>query len=249
MKINIPEFKEVIKKVTLNNSISALHLKFENGQIKSSMISQQKDIITQINIPNTMIDLPTTDVIEFHFSEPLRVLDPALKIWDEEAEIKIVDGDKPHIHVISSVSESFINFCKPVSILRNIFLKSAKDEYPSFKTIAFDDDMQERIEKIKTVAPNFGKAYVVVKDGRFTLEITDLTNEFSSRHIFPFGEAEAGQADVQICYDYKNILSLLAVINDTFVLKFAYLEKADGGFIHAINGDESEQYYLFNREL
>jgi hypothetical protein len=51
-KINLINFQAIIMKATLNNSIETLQLIFDNGKIKSKMISKNSQAITQLELPN-----------------------------------------------------------------------------------------------------------------------------------------------------------------------------------------------------
>ena len=92
MKVNVENFKNVLKKATLNNSIDTVQLLIGPQKIKSKMISGDNTCITILDIDNNVVDIK--EELEFNFSEPSQQLLPYLNLIDEDEVEIIVKNEK-----------------------------------------------------------------------------------------------------------------------------------------------------------
>lgn len=237
MKININEFQNVLKKGTLNYSIESIGLKFFPDKIKCNMISQERNALLFLNIPNTVIE-GINDEIEMNWNEPSVKVKPYISILDEN----VVD---------LKVKDEFIKIDKKIRInfdhedtINNYGKDNPVNEIKFFKETQITDDFIESFNKIKKVGNRFGKIYFVVKDNKIYIESTDKLNRFSNSVKFKICDCE--HKDIDMCFSYKNLVSLMDLINLDFTLKFCYIEENGLGCIAMFNEDESERYYLMS---
>ncbi len=244
-------------KATLNYSIDYLQLHFIDGRVKSAMVSDQRSIITIIDIKNDdILGVTPQDDITFNFAQPAIQLLPYLEVIDEEeAEMKIVDDpDKPHIDLISKDFISSVHFITESTLKNNVLHKTSKEDFDYFHKLEVTvDPLSVRFEGIKKIGTRFGKVYINVKDKKLWLETTDKMNAFSN----PAKTELADNVDIEdlsICFDFRNFVNLTSVIEagkkeeKVFDMKFAYIKEREGGMIHVTSRDGSEQYFLLNRE-
>jgi len=255
MKLDAKKFRKVMAKATLNYSIDFVQLRFVDGRVKSSMISNHQQIVTKIDIPNDGI-LETTlqDDITINFSSPSVLLVPYLEdIGDLETTAKI-DDENLLLFLDSGWNEYSVRFVTD-SVIRNYLTRrSISDEFPYFYDEPLTDEMRERyFESLKRLGARHGKIYISVIDGKIYFEATDRTNAFSNKmNSKPLGTTDIN--DVAICFEYKNFVSLSNIIEhgraegQEFTIKFAHIHERDKGIIHVSTADNSEQYFLLNRE-
>jgi hypothetical protein len=251
MNIDIDKFKTLIKRTTLNYSIVGLHLNFVNSRIKSKLISNQRDIITLTDIPNDVINFQPNDDISFYFTEPQTTVLPHIKHMEGEANLEIFEEKELMViwQIINGQRvEGKLRWPKPIAVERNIFSKDAKETFEYFKILKLDENVFGLLDVIKDVATRFGKVYITIKNGEFLIEATDKTNSFASGTKVEFGNIDSDLPDISLCFEFKNLSNLLSIIDDSFDMRFSYIQGADGGFIHSVKSDETEQYFLFNRE-
>ena len=96
MKFNVEEFKKVLKKATLNFSIDSVRLDFTKDTINSNMISERRDAVVGLNIPNDMMNLKKAEEIDIiNQSDSL--------IYQTEKAMKDMEGkvDKSKIEPIT----------------------------------------------------------------------------------------------------------------------------------------------------
>lgn len=243
MKINIEEFKTVLKKATINNIIKTVQLKFSDGKITSSMISDDNGSISIINVENNVLN--TNDEVDFNFSELVQEVIPYLNIFDNnEVEIKLY---KNKILLKDNNQQTNINFCSPMII--TLFGKTdvKKDGNWFFET-DIDEDFIKAFNKIKKIGPKFRRVYFEIKDDKFIIEITDKTNEFSNGLKFTLSDAKKVD-NICLCFKYNDIASIMNVINDEFEkfkIKFTYNEDQELGLLYIYSLDGSEKYCLFS---
>jgi hypothetical protein len=255
VKFNVKKFQNIMMKGTLNYSIDYLQLKFAEGRIKSGMVSGQRSVVTVIDVENNgIIDVTPEDDIIFNFAQPSIQLVPYLEIIDdEEATMKIIEDEK--IVLKSSTLNSVVHFCTESTLRKNVLNKQSKDDFPYFHEIKVTEELLlGDFEKIKKIGTRFGKIYISVENGNLSIETTDKNNAFSNGTKVKLASGIEID-DLSICYDFKNFVALTTVIEAAqeidekeFVLKFAYIEEREGGMIHAVASDDSEQYFLLNRE-
>ena len=243
MKINIEEFKTVLKKATINNIIKTVQLKFSDGKIKSSMISDDNSSISILNIDNNVLN--TTDEVDFNFSEPAQEVIPYLNIFDNnEVEIKLY---KNKILLKDTNQQTNINFCSPM--ITTLFGKTdvKKDANWFFET-EIDEDFIKAFNKIKKIGPKFRRVYFEIKNEKFIIETTDKTNEFSNGLKFYLADAKKIK-NICLCFTYNDIASVMSVINDDFEkfkIKFTYNEVQELGLLYIYSLNNFEKYCLFS---
>jgi hypothetical protein len=242
VNVNVDEFKEVIRKATMNYSIPSVQLLIDGDKVLSGMISESRDVITILEVENNVIDM--SDEVEFHFSEPSLNLIPFLNLIDEEnADITI---QREKIVLKSGQQRSNVHFCSP-TIVSAFGSRSAREGTEYFITVEIDDDFLEAYSKIKKIGSRFGKVYFNVVNKKLSIETADKTNRFSNG--LKFDLVETDMSDLTICFDYKNFVNLMSVIGTRpFKMSFAYIEEQDMGMLYASLEDESEKYYLMSRE-
>jgi len=85
----------------------------------------------------------------------------------------------------------------------------------------------------------------------FSIETADKTNRFSNGLKFELTRM-SDVPDLSICFDYKNFINLMAVINgdsENFTLEFSYVEEQEMGMVYAGKNDGNEKYYLMSKEI
>jgi len=258
VKLNVKKFKEIIEKGTLAHSIECLQLHFVENRVKANMVSNQRDVVVLLDMPNDIIEFSNEDDITFNFAEPYIQTLPYFDVIDEpEAMIDIID-EADNFLVKSGVGQiSKVPFCHLSVIQNNVLYKSPKDDFNYFATIDIDADRLKVFEKIKRIATRFGKIYITVDAGNLLIETTDKTNNFS-----PELRCEKLMEGVRIdnltlCFEFKNFMNLIKVVEEemskdggkTFKMSFAYITETEGGLIHVASADATEQYMLLNREI
>jgi len=243
MKINIKEFITVLKKATINNIIKTVQLKFSDGKITSSMISNDNGSISILNIDNNVLN--TNDEVDFNFSEPAQEVKPYLDIFDnDEVEIKLY---KNKILLRDINQQTNINFCSPMII--TLFGKQdVKQDANWFFETKINEDFIKAFNKIKKIGPKFGRVYFEIDNGKFIIETTDKTNEFSNGLKFTLADAKKID-NICLCFTYNDIASVMNVINDEFEkfkIKFTYNEEQELGLLYIYSLDGSEKYCLFS---
>lgn len=241
MNVNITNLKDVLKKATLNFSIGSVQLMFEDGKIKSSLISEDRNAIVKINVDN---DVFGVDDIEFNFSDPSQNLIPYLNLIEgEEADIEI---RTEKIILRDGRQKTDVHFCSPTIV--SIFGSDATREGTSYFTaMDIDEQFIEMFKKIKKVGSRFGKIYFTVDNNKLFIETTDKTNRFSNSLKFELMDVEYN--DMTVCFDYMNFSHLMSIVGNSedFKLSIAYVEEQEMGMLHA--STEDEDYYLMSREL
>lgn len=258
VKLNVNKFKEIIEKGTLAHSIECLQLHFIEDRVQSNMVSNQRDVVVLLDLPNDIIDFQNQDDITFNFAEPYIQILPYFTVIDEaEAQIEIIDENDNFI-VKSGIGQiSKVPFCHLSSIQNNVLYKSPKDDFDYFATIDIDNAMFKIFDKIKVIGSRFGKIYITVKDGDLLIETTDKTNNFSPQLVCEKLLEGLEVLDLTLCFDYKNFVNLIKILEDetskdggkTFKMSFAYIADTEGGLLHATSQDTTEQYMLLNREI
>ena len=242
MNINVPNFINVLRKATLNNSIESVQLNFEDGKIKTKMITENRDGIIFLEVEDDVLGI--TDELTLNFSQPAQQLLPFLNIIEEEnAEITV---QQSKIIIQSGQQKSNIHFCSPTIV--SVF-SSTPREIPYFLEMEIDDTFIDAFKKIKKIGSRFGKIYFNVDNKTFNIETTDKTNTFSNGLKFDLTEVD--KDNLTMCFDFKNFTNLMTVINgdaSNFILKFAYIEEQEKGALVAEKTDSSEKYFLMSKE-
>jgi len=243
MNINILNFKNILQKATLNFSIKSIQLKMIDDKIKSSMISDSRDVIVIIDTENTVI---TANDIEFNFSEPSVNLIPFLNLVDEDEANIDIKNEK--ITIKSGSQKSDVHFCSPTIV--SIFgSREPKEGIEYFTKIDIDEVFVDNFKKLKKIGSRFGKIYFTVDNKKLIIETTDKTNRFSNNLKFNIIDIDYG--DLTMCFDFQNLSDLMMVIGsrvDEFIMEFAYIEEQEKGMLYAYTRDNSENYYLMSKD-
>jgi hypothetical protein len=245
VNINIDNFKSIIKKATLNNTMTSVQLVFKDGRIETSMINDGRIAIAILDVDNDVL-LGTNEEIEFNFSEPSLNVLPYLNIFDEEEVDVNVSNSK--IVIKNGRQKSNLHFCEPMIV--STFGSRSAGETEYFLTLDIDDNFMESFNKIKKIGNRFKKLYFNVSDGMFSIETTDKTNSYSNGLKFDLTSIEKN--DLTICFDFKNFSNLMAVISDRaedFKIMFAYVEDQEAGMLNVSSNDGSEKYYLMSGDM
>jgi hypothetical protein len=242
MLINIENFKNVIKKATLNNSIDSVQLNFKDGKIESKMINESNDAIVFLNVTNDV--LSTNDETTFNFREPNANLIPFLNIVDEEsANIEI---ERAKLVIRSGSQKSNIHFASPTAV--RVF-GSEPREMEFFLTLPLDETFLNAYKKIKKIGNKFGKIYFSIEENAMYMETTDKTNQFSNGLRFKLVDIE--KENISMFFDFKNFVNMMEVINgdaENFVINFTWIQEQEKGAIKSNKNDGSEIYFLMSRE-
>ena len=258
VKLNVNKFKELIEKGTLAHSIECLQLHFVEQRVQSNMVSNQRDVVVLLDMPNDVIEFSEQDDITFNFAEPYIQILPYFTVIDEpEAQIEIVDENDNFIIKSGVGQRAKVPFCHLSSIQNNVLYKSPKDDFDYFATIDIDDNIFKIFNKIKIIGSRFGKIYITVKDGDLLIETTDKTNNFSPELTCEKLMAGLEIENLTLCFEFKNFVNLTKIIEEemskdggkTFKMSFAYIAETEGGLIHVASADATEQYMLLNREI
>jgi len=243
MNLNVENFKDILRKATVNYLIESVQLKVTEDTVKSKMISQSNDCISILDIENEFItNMNKINEYEFNFLEPAQTIIPYLNLIDTEREttIKIMDEK---ITLITGNQKSNIFFCSPRVV--NVFTAdSLRDDIEYFTNILIDDNFIGIFNKIKKIAPRFGKIYFDVTDKIFSIETTDKQNSFSNGVKFDLGSVD--NDNISLCFNYKNIAGIMSIIDNTFSAGFAYSVEQEMGMIYFTKEENTEKYYLMS---
>lgn len=245
MRINVENFKELLKKATINFSIETVQLRFGGGKIKSNMVSSNGNSISLLDVENGIID--TNDETDFNFSEPAQGVIPYLNLFDEDMiQLHLYDN---RMTLKSETQKSNISFCSPL-VVNVLGTDSMKTDLEWFFEFDVDEEFKNSFTKIKKIGGRFGKVYFEVRDEVATIETCDKTNQYSNGLSFVLNE-EVKSQDLVLCFDYKDIVNLMAVINSTegFKISLTYKKDQELGMLYAKSVDESEKYFLLSKEI
>lgn len=244
MILNVNNLKDVLKKTTLNFSIETIQLKFGAGRIKSSVSSSDNNAIAILDLENRVID--TIDEVDFNFSEPAQSVIPFLNIFDEQlVDLKIYEN---RMTLKSGRQRTNIGFCSEI-IINTFGADTMKTDLDWFFEFDVDEAFKENFKKIKKIGARFGNVYFEVKEGKVIIETSDKTNQYSNGLRFTMGNAES--QDLVLCFDYKNMVNLMTVLEERedFSISLVYKEEQELGMLYAKSENELEKYFLLSREI
>lgn len=251
MKINVPKFRNLIKKTTLNYSIDCLQLNFDPKQVKSAMISGNRDVLTNICLDNDFIaGMASEDRITLSFSDPAGKVSRYLDIAPEEVDITIEENNKITLNI---GDRSVDIFMVDDSIIKNHISQRTAKEMTYFISLPVNAEFYAIFDAHKKIAPYYGKIYFGVQNGKFFIESTDRTNSGINRMTDNICNVETD--NMVMCFEFRNFLNLITVIeeanvnNKQFDLNFTYSKKDDRGLIYAVSKDNSERYFIVSRSL
>lgn len=243
--INLVNFKTVLKKATLNNSIESVQIIFEDNLIKSKMLSTNKDVITQLKLDNDVIGI--NDAV-FNFSEPYQQLIPFLDLIEDDVAKVTINNEK--ITIISDRQKINLHFCKETAV--STFSGGAENDAGTFLKMKVNENFLTSYDKIKRVGARFKKIYFNVESNVFSIETTDKTNMFSNGLKFNLTKIPDEIEDLTMCFDFKNFINFMQVIQldiEKFELRFKYIQEQEMGMMYAVHDDGSEKYYITSRKL
>ena len=244
MIIDTSEFVKVLKKATLNFSIGTVQLLFDNGKIRSRMVSEASDVVVLLDMNNDVFD-QANDSIEFNFIEPNVNIIPFINLIDgEEADINI--GNEK-ITLINGSQRSNMFFCSPQIV--NVFgSDDVKKDTEYFLTIDVDDNFINAYAKIKKIGSQFNNVYFNVEGGKFVIEASDRTNRYSNSLRVDLVDG-VDESDLSMRYNLRTFIDLMTVINGdatNFKINFTYIKEQDRGMLYAEKNDSSEKYILMS---
>lgn len=246
MRVNVENFKTILRKATLNMSIDTVQLNFTQNKIESKMITQHSDGIVLLDVPNdVIIGMTGNDDFQFNFNEPNQYVMPFLNLIDEEEANLFVHENRITLTVGRQRSNLF--FCAPTVV--SVFTAGAPlASIDYFHEVAVDEEFINTFKKIKKVGTRFGRVYFNVEGGVLSIEATDKRNTVSNTLKFELSEIE--QTDLVICFDYGNFAKLMAIVEEdfeNFMMKLSYLEDRELGMISMQKTDDSENYFLMSK--
>jgi len=251
MKINVPKFRNLIKKSTLNYSMECLQLNFDPKEVKSSMISGPRDVLTNICLDNDFVTgMGIEDQITLNFIDPAGKVSRYLDILPEEVDVTIEENVKFTLHVGRRTIDIFM---VDDSIIRNHISQKSAKEMSYFITLPVDQAFKTIVDGHKTVAPYYQKIYFGVKNKDFFIQSTDRTNSGINTLNDPICPCDT--EDMVMCFEFRNFFNLMEIIDDAkaagkeFDLNFTYSKSDDRGLIYAVSKDGKEKYFLISRAL
>lgn len=247
MLINVPEFKRLLKKVTLNFSIQHARLNVTKDRVTAKLIMEdQRDVITMLDVPNHLIE-GLTGEITLDFEDPGTNVIPFINLIDcDEAEVKLY---KEKLRLINDNQKWDLHFCDP-SVVPVFHADSPKiSDY--FHLMNVNDRFLSDVAKIKKIGTRFNKVYFTVKDNAFFIETTNHIVSFTNGLQIKLDDVDC--TDRVLLFDYKNFVNLFAAVDDTidkadFTMSFAYIEAQKLGMLYLSSKDQSERYYLMSKK-
>ena len=238
MKINLNEFKDVLKKGTMNYIIDSIGLSIDKERIKCNMISSDHSALLFLDMPNNVIEGLASEVV-LNFSEPNNKVKPYLEIMDEVTVPITITDNKININ-----KQLKINF-DDESVISVYGKDNPKNEIKFFTSLNVDDGFMLNYKKIQKIGSRFGKVYFVIEDNKLYIESTDKTNSYSNS--VKFFIADVKHENLELCFKYKNFVNLMSLINvDEFDIKLSYVKDKKLGLIGLFKKDESERYFLMS---
>lgn len=244
MRINVDNFKELIKKATVNFSIETVQLRFGGGKIQTNMLSSDGNTISLLDVPNDVLDV--IDEVDFNFSDPSQGVIPYLNLFDNEnVTVRLYEN---RLTLVDGQQRSNIGFCSPL-VVNLLGVDAIKEDVDWFFTMDVDDEFGDIFKKIRKIGARFGKVYFEVKDKVMSIETSDKTNQYSNGLRFKLNECE--KRDLILSFDYKSMVNLMNVIGEreNFKFKLTYKEDQELGMLYAQLADGSEKYCLLSKEL
>ena len=246
MQINIEEFKDVLKKATINFSLDSVQLVVTADKIKSKMTTNSNDAVVVLDIENKVMP-GNAGELQFNFQDPNQSLLPYLGLIEEGQETDI--NIKPEKIVLTTGNlKSNIFFCSPqvVSVFGREGVRPGTTYFTEF---ALNDDFIRQFNMVKKIGMRFGKIYFGVSSNIMVMETTDKTNRFSNGLKFELYRQKF--ENMSLCFDYKNLTNVMSSIGDDysdFILHVTYMKEADLGMIYLCKNDESEKYFLMSKQ-
>ena len=238
MNVNISSFLDVLKKSTLNYSIGSTSINFDDDKVWCKMMSPDQNAVIFLNMDNNVISDVTNDTT-FNFTDPNKNVKPYLDLTDnDDVECRI---DISKLVLIDGNNKTKLFFCD-----EEFVSTFSADEPPLefFHTLELTEDKLNIFNKIKKIASRFDKLYFTVESNELYIEATDKTNAYSNGVKYKLDDVD--YSDIELCFEYKNINSVLNLLSGDFNIKFVYKEEQEAGVILFEKSDLSEKYYLMS---
>ena len=249
MNINISNFKDILRKATMNYSINSVQLIFSEGRIRSKMISDNRDCIVLLDVENNVI--PELIDGDFNFSEPSQQLKPFLNLIEEGDDIDSnIEIFQEKVIITQGDLNVSVFFCDPIIV--STFGSDSAKKKDSFLSMTINDEFMNIFSKIGKIGSRFGKVYFNVKDGKFSIETSDKTNVYSNGLEFDLNtekDMSKDIGDITLCFNYKNMVNLMSIVKEGDTLNFSYIKDQEMGMLSAVSSNGNEKYYLMSREM
>jgi hypothetical protein len=247
MKVNVKNFKDLIRKATLNLSIDSVQLDVTNDKIESRMVTAHSDGVVLLEVENDVItEMTANDDFQLNFSEPNLNLIPFLNLIDEDEANLFVHENRITMTVGRQRSNVF--FCSPTVV--SIFSAGTPlESVDYFLETSIDENLVEAFKKIRKVGTKFGRVYFNVEGNTLSIEATDKRNTVSNTLKFDLLD-DVDHVDMSICFDYNNFQRLMSLILDdyeSFEFKIAYIEQQELGMLYIRRSDGSENFFLMSK--
>jgi hypothetical protein len=244
MKINIPNFKDVITKATLNFSIETLQLRFSD-RIQSDMINGTGTSISILDVPNNVLD--TNEELSFNFGDPANNLIPFIALFDND-EVDLSLSEPLFMKFKDGSQRTKVAFCSDKAVKR-LGTDDVKDVEWFFE-MKIDEDVIKKFDKIKKIGSRFGKIYFVVSNNKLFIETADKANQYSNGVKFKLADIE--QNDLSLAYVYNDVCNFFHCIemniDKEFTLKVSFDDEQGLGCVYAFSTEGNEKYALISRE-
>ncbi|MFW6312018.1 MAG: hypothetical protein ACOC1K_07280 [Nanoarchaeota archaeon] len=242
MKLKVKEFKDFLKKGTLNFSIDSFSCTI-GEKINSRMITKSNDAISILNFDNNIFS-GFDDQISLNFSDPASNIIPFLSLIEED-QIDFSISDQK-IMLKNGKQRSNIHFCDE-EIPSKFGPEKPKISIKPFISIDVNSDLLEAIQGVKKIGSRFGKVYFSVEDGIFYIETTDKTNKFSNGLKFELSPIETSNKNLQ--FNYSNFINLFSILDKDkeYKMNFFWIEEKDAGMCQVYSTDDTENYYIMSK--
>lgn len=247
MELNIKNFTVVMKKATVNHMNDYCQLTFENNKIKCSLINQEQNLISRLNIDDDIFD-ELDESLELNMSIPEVNIIPYLQLFDSETVD--VEYTKMRNNIVSVLKlkegdiQTKINLSEPV--ISRYFSKNPSSLKSAFK-IEVDSVFKESFDKIKKIASRTNKIYFVSEKNRFYLESGDRSVPYiNSVRVDMNADCSS---DFASQYQYKNVHSLLSVLSEEKDYYLELLTNGKANISYIYDEDKTEEYYILPQQI
>lgn len=248
MRLNIENLIDIIKKTTTNNLGDYTQLSFDNNRIKCSIINQEKNIITKLNIENNVIEDLDED-IELNFISPEVNLIPYLRIFENNIIDLKYTKLRTNIVGVFNLSDgklkTRISLSEP--IISRYFTKSPNNlnEIHSFD---IDSAFLSAFDKLKKISAKTDKLYLSSKNKIFSIETGDKSIAYTNEVLIEICKCDA--EDFCGLYIFKNIQALISILSKDIKYKASLLSGGkDKHVLYIKSEDGSEEYFALPSKM
>jgi hypothetical protein len=243
LQLNVNNFKNLIRKGTVNHAIENVKLTFTRQKAISAM--RGVNLISCVQLSNNVLSgLTKNDEIDFCFVNPVpNVLQYMDILTGENVDLTMADRYlelKEHPHTVR-ISLFNPNMVTPFDINRSPNI----DFFVDFK---LDENFSNFIDKTKRVCSANSFIFLGVAGGFFYVRAGDQrTGDTEPTSEIRLNLVESEFKDVELNFDYRSFISVASLINQDFTLSCSYNDDNELGLIRAETPDKSEVYYLMSR--